>query len=114
MDTYEYLFKTAIGNQSSLKGLKLKDWYAEKYESDQLIEQIDENATFEDFALDLLDGTPYKHIPSDSIVRERFMEQLAEMLGIGYDVIYHVWLATPPIDNDFLEKAERIVASQFT
>lgn len=114
MDTCEYRFKTAIGNRPDLKDFKLKDCYAEEYESDQFIEQIDENATFEDFALDLLDGKPYTHIPSDSIVRERLMEYLAELLDIGYDVIYHVWLANAPIDNDFLEKAERIIASQFT
>jgi hypothetical protein len=41
----------------------------------------------------IVDGDIYQYIGvSDSIVRERLFEKLAETLNVGYDYIYNLWL----------------------
>jgi ribonucleotide reductase alpha subunit len=41
----------------------------------------------------IVDGDIYQYVGvSDSIVRERLFEKLAETLNVGYDYVYNLWL----------------------
>jgi hypothetical protein len=67
----------------------IKDWYIKNYPTDELGEELNE-ITFEE-----LWNEDYKKYNiyqvmgvSDSIVRERLFEHLAEIKGVDYDVVY--------------------------
>ena len=74
--------------------LNVKEWYKGEYPTDNLGDRIKEDTTFYDifYALD-----NYKDIydiigVTDSLVRERIFEKLAELMGVDYDYIYDQWL----------------------
>lgn len=70
---------------------KVKDWYNLMYPSDELGMQLRGGVTFNDVwnniesVYDVLDV-------SDSLVRERVFESIADRLSIGYGVVYTKWL----------------------
>lgn len=73
---------------------KIKEWYIEKYPTDELGVELNDNITFYDLFI-VLDT--YKSVYEalnvwDSIVRERVFGKLAEIMQVDYDYIYEQWL----------------------
>lgn len=75
-----------------MKGIR--KYYLEKFPIDELGLDINPFATFEGLLNCLQSkGNVYKYINvSDSIIRERCFERLAEILGCKYDAIYDLWM----------------------
>ena len=72
----------------------LKEFYIKTFPTDELGQDLDEKATFENLWDCLNDGTDVYECfgAGDSIVRERMFSKLSKMLNISYDVIYEMWL----------------------
>ena len=72
----------------------IKNWYTHYYDTDELGQEINSMATFNDLHRALLDGRDvYKVIGvGDSLVRERLFDELAILLGVSYDDVYNMWL----------------------
>jgi len=78
-----------------LEQIKLKDYYKSTFPDDDLGNEIDSSATFEDL-FNALDN--YKNVyeligVQDSIIRERLFGQLADIIGMPYSYIYGQWLS---------------------
>lgn len=75
--------------------LNVKEWYRGEYPTDDLVEEIKDEVTFEDVfnALDTYKDI-YEVIGNgiDSIVRERIFNKLATLMEVDYDYIYDQWL----------------------
>lgn len=72
----------------------IRDFYLERYPTDDLGIEIDPNATFEGL-FKVLDSyrDVYEYIGvGDSVIRERVFEQLASIMQVDYDYIYNQWL----------------------
>ena len=83
----------------------IKDFYIDKYPTDELGVEINEKSTF-DGLYKVLDnkGDVYHYIGvSDSLVRERVFEKLSELMGVEYDVIYQKWLDS---DDEYAKGGE--------
>jgi hypothetical protein len=74
--------------------MKIREFYLETYPMDELGLELNETPTFPGLLNQLIiDGDIYQYIGvSDSLVRERLFEKLAENLNVGYDYIYNLWL----------------------
>lgn len=74
---------------------KIREWYRYAYPTDDwAIENLNRIATFDD-ALECLNvGFNFYTFlgVSDSLVRERVFEALANLLGVEYGRIYELWL----------------------
>ena len=74
----------------------VRDWYILHYPDDELIKDINPDATFKDIVQTLTEDTGkdvYEVIgKSDSVIRERIFSAIAEGLHVNYDVIYDAWL----------------------
>ena len=77
-----------------LEDCYIRDWYTDKHHFDDLGQEIDYRASFADLLIALVKGEDvYKVIGvGDSIIRERCFEKLSEMLGVGYEFVYNMWL----------------------
>ena len=73
----------------------LFSWYAENYPSDDLGSEIHKVYTFENLDAALNSGqNPYRIIGvSDSVIRERLFEKLAELKQVEYSEVYNKWLS---------------------
>jgi len=73
--------------------MTIKEFYLENYSSDELGNEIDENATFVGLLWTLQSkGDVYEFIGVvDSIIRERLFEELAKQLRVSYNTIYNLW-----------------------
>jgi len=72
----------------------VKAFYLDKYPTDELSQEIDENINFK-MVFDCLDnyGNIYDLIGvGDSLIRERIFEALAEIMNVKYNYIYDQWL----------------------
>jgi hypothetical protein len=76
------------------KNMTIREFYLETYPMDELGLELNETPTFPGLLNQLIvDGDIYQYVGvSDSIVRERLFEKLAETLNVGYDYIYNLWL----------------------
>jgi len=74
--------------------MTIKEFYLENYSSDELGNEINENATFVGLLWTLQSkGDVYEFIGVvDSIFRERVFEELAKQLRVSYNTIYNLWL----------------------
>lgn len=74
--------------------MKIREFYLEAYPTDELGLELNETPTFPGLLNQLIvDGDIYRYIGvSDSLVRERLFEKLAETFDVGYDYIYNLWL----------------------
>jgi hypothetical protein len=74
--------------------MNIKQFYCETFPTDELGVEINETATFTGLYHALHIGNdPYEYIGvSDSIVRERCFEKLAEIIDTNYDYVYDLWL----------------------
>jgi molybdopterin converting factor small subunit len=69
----------------------IKNWYESEFTTDELGKEINPNATFEELKDNLPNVYDYLDL-EDSIVRERVFTELAEIMNVHNDVIYHKWL----------------------
>jgi hypothetical protein len=74
--------------------MKLKEFYLETYPTDELGLELNETPTFAGLLNQLIVSEDiYRYIGvTDSIVRERLFERLAEELEVSYDYVYNLWL----------------------
>ena len=74
--------------------MTIKQFYLETYPTDDMGQDIKDDATFVGFVTELFgDGDVYKYIGVyDSLVRERLFEELAKQLNKPYDFVYELWL----------------------
>ena len=74
--------------------MNIKKFYLNTYPTDELGEELNENATFVGLLATLYDGGDvYDYIGvGDSIIRERLFEELANQLNKDYDYVYDLWL----------------------
>lgn len=72
----------------------IKEWYQATYPDDELGEQLIPNISWYDLWLALLGNRDFYDIVgvSDSIVRERIFQELADTMGVHYNVVYYVWM----------------------
>ena len=72
---------------------KIKDFYMEKYPTDELGKEINGGVTFQDAYECLQVGFNFYAFLGavDSIVRERVFDALATLMGCSYDHIYYQW-----------------------
>lgn len=71
----------------------IKKYYTSTFPTDELGAELNQTATFSGLyrALDAQKGA-YKYIGvTDSLIRERLFERLAEIIGCPYDDIYIMW-----------------------
>lgn len=76
------------------KNIKIKDFYTDNYPEDDLGEEINDTVTVDD-VVDTLNngGDLYKLIGvTDSLVRERLFEFIADICNTKYDRVYNKWL----------------------
>ena len=74
--------------------MTIKEFYLENYPSDELGNEINENASFVGLLWTLhskRDVYPLLGI-TDSVVRERVFEELSKQLRLSYTTIYEMWL----------------------
>lgn len=74
--------------------MKIKEFYLENYPTDELGEELNENATFVGLLNCLYEGNDvYDYFGvGDSLIRERLFEELAKQLNKSYDFVYDLWL----------------------
>lgn len=73
---------------------KIREWYLSAYPEDELGNEINPNATFND-VFEWLDN--YREVyeliwVNDSIVRENVFSKLSEIMDCPYQYIYDQWL----------------------
>lgn len=88
-------------NEIKLNTLTIvRDWYHEKYPTDDCYTSILPNITFGDMILDVLTANSVEEMENrmfvpntyDSIVRERLFTAFSEITKLRYDVFYYRWL----------------------
>jgi hypothetical protein len=74
--------------------MKIREFYLENYPTDELGVSLNVTPTFAGLLNQLIvGGDVYRYIGvSDSLVRERLFEKLAEELETSYDYVYNLWL----------------------
>lgn len=72
----------------------IKNWYTHYYDTDELGQEINSMATFNDLHRALLDGRDVYEVigVGDSLVRVRLFDELAILLGVSSNVVYNLWL----------------------
>ena len=73
------------------KDMNIKDWYTKEYPTDELGQLLNPVTTFDEI---------YEELPlvyellgvSDSLVRERVFNKLADVMQVSYEDIYDKWL----------------------
>jgi len=72
----------------------IKEYYIENFPTDELAFELNETPTFSGLLNQLIvGGDVYRYIGvSDSVIRERLFERLAEELEVNYDYVYNLWL----------------------
>jgi len=74
--------------------MNIKNYYTNKYPSDDLGAEINSKATF----IGLLDRLHkrkdiYNYLEvGDSVIRERLFQELSDLVGEDYSYIYNIWL----------------------
>ena len=74
--------------------ITIREYYLENYPTDELGVSLNVTPTFAGLLNQLIvGGDIYQYIGvSDSIIRERLFERLAEELEVSYDYVYNLWL----------------------
>jgi hypothetical protein len=74
--------------------MNIREFYLENYPTDELGLELNENTSFAGLLNQLIvGGDVYRYIGvSDSVIRERLFERLAEELEVSYDYVYNLWL----------------------
>ena len=74
--------------------MSIREYYVNKYPTDDLGIGINPTATFAGLLNQLIvGGDVYAYLyVYDSIIRERLFERLAEELNVKYEYVYNLWL----------------------
>ena len=74
--------------------MTIKEFYLDKYPTDDMGNDIKTDATFVGLVTQLFgDGDVYDYIGVyDSLIRERLFTELAKQLKTSYDYVYNLWL----------------------
>ena len=74
--------------------MTIKQFYLENYPTDDMGNDIKDDATFVGFVTELFgDGDVYDYLGVyDSLIRERLFSELAKQLKTSYDYVYNLWL----------------------
>ena len=77
----------------------IREYYVENFPTDDLGLELNETPTFSGLLNQLIvNGDVYRYIGvTDSVIRERLFERLAEELEVSYDYVYDLWLYDNPI-----------------
>lgn len=72
----------------------IKEYYLKNYPSDDLGAHLIDDTTFTGLLNELYKGNDiYKYIGvTDSIIRERLFEKLAQIIFRSYNYIYNIWI----------------------
>ena len=72
----------------------IKEYYVENFPTDDLGLELNETPTFPGLLNQLIvGGDVYRYIGvTDSVIRERLFEKLANTLNVKYDYVYNLWL----------------------
>ncbi len=73
---------------------KIKDFYKEAYPTDEMGDNLNASATFQDAYECLQVGFNFYTFlgVDDSLVRERIFDALATLMGCSYEHVYYQWL----------------------
>ncbi len=73
---------------------KIKDFYKEAYPTDEMGDNLNASATFQDAYECLQVGFNFYAFlgVDDSLVRERIFDALATLMGCSYEHVYYQWL----------------------
>lgn len=74
--------------------MTIREFYLERYPTDELGIELNETPTFAGLLNQLIvGGDIYRYIGvTDSVIRERLFERLAEELEVDYNYVYNLWL----------------------
>ena len=80
--------------------MNIKEFYLKNYPTDEMGEDINENANFTGLITQIFGGFDiYEYVGVyDSLVRERLFQELANQLNKPYDYVYQLWLK---MDNNY-------------
>lgn len=74
----------------------IKEFYAKAYPTDDMVNDINDNITFQKVLNELIKGNGYNIYKiigaDDSLIRERIFIRLSEIMNIEYEYIYELWL----------------------
>lgn len=75
----------------------IKNWYCIEYPTDDVGNEINPDLTFNDLIIAMYYREDCYRVlgVSDSLIRERVFEKLADIFVTGYDDIYELWLGDP-------------------
>jgi len=74
--------------------MNIRNYYVNEFPTDNLGLELNETPTFPGLLNKLIVGEDvYRYIGvTDSVIRERLFEKLAETLNVKYDYVYNLWL----------------------
>ena len=80
--------------------MNIKEFYLRQYPTDEMGEDINENATFAGLITQIFGGFDiYEYLGVyDSLVRERLFQELANQLNKPYEFVYQLWLKMDEYD----------------
>lgn len=74
----------------------IKEFYAKAYPTDDMVNDMDNNITFQQVLNELIKGNGYNFYEvigvHDSLIRERVFSRLSEIMNLEYEYIYKLWL----------------------
>ena len=80
------------------------DWYVEAYPDDaDIMYGANDDLSFSDLVFEMVNGKDFYDTlqVSDSVVRERVFERIAQIYGVDYNDVYSLWLGDiNEISND--------------
>ena len=111
-DGFEEPLDEAVDNAKL--SVKVKDWYTEEFDDDELGEEIDPDLTFADLDKALTDKKDVYDVlgVADSIIRERCFAELSDILDVDYDDIYYRWLATDDDEDGLVDKVVNAIKAK--
>lgn len=85
--------------------MTIREFYLDKYPTDDMGIELDEKATFAGLMNTLFIGADvYEYIGvGDSLIRERIFEKLSEEIGFSYKYIIDLWLNKSVIISNYLD-----------
>lgn len=77
-----------------MENTKIREWYMNTYPTDDVGKEINAEVTFYDLfkALDTYKDVYDTLGVTDSLIRERAFQKLAEIMDVGYNYIYNQWV----------------------
>ena len=74
--------------------MNIREFYLEAYPTDELGLELSTTATLVGMFAGLIEGKDiYEYIGvTDSLIRERLFEKIAEEWNVSYDLVYKFWL----------------------